>query len=137
MNFNFKSSFISEKLETLITEKRNYFPKVKNDYARKKLQSEILFLENEVLPIILKETTLLYYEFSKFFESGLKKSISNKCDAMLLFLPLSNDLGEVCKVGVINPKSQMFGHNPIENIDVGIDSLGVGRRKIIPLNLDL
>ena len=130
-------SFEAEKLQKLIQEKKKYYAKLTNDFARKKVQEEILLLQNEILPIVLRETTILYAEFIKFFEQGLKKTIDARCDAMLMFTPISNEVGEVCKVGVINPKSQMFGKNEIESIDVAIDRMGVAGRKIEPLNIEL
>lgn len=129
-------SYEVDRLRELIESKKRYL-KIASENSKKKIQSEILFLQNDLMPIMLRETTLFHNELAQYFEKSLSKVIDWKCDAMLLFLPLSNDLGEICKVGVINPKSQMVGDNPIESIDVAIDSLGVGRRKIQPLNIEL
>jgi len=130
-------SFESEELIRLIADKKAYLPKVKNDYARKKLQAEIILLENRILPIAQRETTLFYGESTRYFERSLSRVVKEGFDAMLLFLPITEDVGETCMVGVINPKSQMFGINPIENIEVAIESLGICRRKIEPLNIEL
>lgn len=126
-----------EKLQKLIDGKKDYYRKVKNPAHARFLQDEILFLQNQILPTVLRETTLLFSEFTNYFERGLKKSIDAKCDAMLMLVPLVDGLNDTCKIGIINPKAQSFGENAIESIDVAIECMGVGRRKIEPYNIEL
>lgn len=125
-----------QKLKEIIADKRKYYEKLSNDYARKKLQSEILFLEREILPIIARETTLLYSEATRFFEASISRALKEECDAVLVFFPFW-DITDKCTIGVINPKTQKFGKENIDSIEISIDDMGVGGRKIEIENIEL
>lgn len=120
----------SEKLERYINEKISYLKTVKNPYHSKKLQEEVIFLKNSILPIVLNETTLFYGEITKWLERYIREAVTLKYDAVLMLLPISDNVNDVCKIGVLNPKRQKFGKEEIENIDISIESMGVGRREI-------
>ncbi len=71
----FIESFEAEKLIRLINVKKRYLAKAENKYAKQKLQQEIILLEREILPIVLRETSLYFGEIVKIFEKSLKKAI--------------------------------------------------------------
>ena len=59
-------SFETEGLVKLIAQKKAYLAKVENANQQKYLQREILFLENDILPIVLRRTEILYDEITKW-----------------------------------------------------------------------
>lgn len=130
-------SFEMERLESLIADKRSYYRKLESDFARKKLQAEILFLQNELMPIVARETTILYSELTRYFERSVMKAVKGGCDALLLFTPLTDKMDETCKVGIVSPKAQKFGNDAVENIELWVDSIGVGKRKVNIFNFDI
>ena len=130
-------SYEVEKLQDLIDGKKEYLRSITNQNHARKLQSEILFLEKDILPIVQRETTLLYSEIAAYTQRKTGEALQYNCDAILLFIPLSSGLSDECVVGVANPKEQKFGREEIENIEVAISSIGIGRRKINIVNLPL
>lgn len=129
-------SLEAEKLRGMIRDKKDYFRKLSNDFAKKKLQSEILFLENTLLPIVLRETVLLYNDVTKTFERGIKKAVDLECDAVVCLVPLK-EITDSCMIGVVNPKAQRFGQDNIDSIEIFIDDMSVGGREINVSNIEL
>jgi len=122
-------SFESQKLDKIIQEKKDYFKKSTSDFAKKKLQEEILFLENDILPIVEKNTTLLFNEIHKYIDKNIRKALEYGNNAVLLFLPLG-DISEKCSIGTINPKAKKINSSSIDAIDVFIDYLKVDGREV-------
>ena len=118
----FIDSFESEKLQKLIADKKEYLSKQKNDFARKKLQEEIMFLENSVLPIVLNETTILFSEANKYLTEKLRQAIDMRCDALLLLVPLNTDVPARYVIGVANPK-EMTPYRNIDEFDIAIERI--------------
>lgn len=133
----FIESFEAEKLIRLINDKKGYLAKAENKYAKQKLQQEIILLEREILPIVLRETSLYFGEIVKIFEKSLKKAIDAKCNALLYFVPLSDGAGDIYRVGIVNPHGNLFETSKIDYIDVSIETIGLGGRKVEPLNIEL
>jgi hypothetical protein len=131
----FTESFEAEKLQRLIENKKEFLKKLKNDFARRKLQEEILFLENTILPIVLTETTLLFNEANRYVNEKMRKAIDMKCDAMLCLIPLRNDIPKDYLIGVANPKElTVFGR--LDEFDIAIEQMRPGM-KINVVNLPL
>lgn len=126
----FIESFEAEKLIRLINDKKEFLSKQKNDFARKKLQEEILFLENSVLPIVLNETTLLFGEANKYLTEKLRQAINMKCDALLCLIPLRNDIPERYVIGVANPR-ELTPYGNVDEFDVAIERINTD----VPINV--
>lgn len=109
-----------EKLLNLISDKKNYLTKLTNEYARKKVQSEILFLERDLLPILMRETVLLFGEYTNYFEKNMGKAVNAEADAMVMVIPLLDRTGDPIKIATVNPHRD----NPIEGIEIGIEAHG-------------
>mgnify|MGYP000913817255 CR=1 FL=1 len=122
-------SYELEKLNKLIQEKMEFFKKSKSEFAQKKLQKEILFLENDILPIIGKNTTLLFSEIHKYIDKNIRKALKYGNNAVLLFLPLG-DISEKCSIGTINPRAKSIDSSNIDAIDVFINYLKVDGREV-------
>jgi hypothetical protein len=63
-----------------------------NEVARKHLQDEILFLERELLPIVLRSSALLHSEIARYstrcYDEAIRYQIGNiRCNGLLLYLP--------------------------------------------------
>lgn len=129
-------SFATDTLNEIIRGEKESLKFIKSDFGKKKVQEKILKLQNVIQPIVETETVLLYNEITKYVHKYVKKAIEMDNDAVLVFLPL-RDIIEKCSVGVVNPKTQKFGSENIDSIEVFISDMGVGGRKIDIEHLDL
>ena len=136
MNEMLTDSIATLKLKKIIDSEKERLSHQKTDYGKMKVQAQIIDLQNEILPIVETETVLLYSEINKYVHKYVKKAIEMDNDAVLIFLPL-RDIIDKCDIGVVNPKLQKFGHDPIDTIEIAIDNMDVGGRKIKVSNLDL
>ena len=119
-------SFESEKLERIIADKKAYLSKLTNDTARKRLQAEIMFLENEILPIVLRSTTLLHSEIVRYTTRCVEEAVAQKCNGLLLYIPLWSDYKERPLIGRANCKQYQFEGNPIEGcVEVYVDKVDI------------
>ncbi|PLB86041.1 hypothetical protein C0T31_07820 [Dysgonamonadaceae bacterium] len=126
----FIDSFESEKLQKLIADKKEYLSKQKNDFARKKLQEEIMFLENSVLPIVLNETTILYNDSNRYLTQKLRQAIDMRCDALLLLVPLREDIPQRYVVGIANPR-ELTPYGNVDEFDIAIERINTD----VPINV--
>ena len=129
-------SFATDILNEIIRGEKESLKFIKSDFGKKKVQEKILKLQNVILPIVETETVLLFNEINNYVHKYVKKAIEMDNDAVLIFLPL-RDISEKCSVGVVNPKTQKFGSDNIDSIEVFISDMGVGGRKIDVEHLDL
>ncbi len=130
------NSFATDKLNKIIGDEKESLKFIKTDFGKKKKQAQIIDLQNVILPIVETETVLLYNEITKYVHKYIKKAVELNTDAVLIFLPL-RDITDKCTIGQINPKTQKFGNENIDSIEVFISDMGVGGRKIDIQHLDL
>lgn len=130
------NSFATDTLNEIIRKEKESLKYQKTDFGKKKVQEKILKLQNVIQPVVETETVLLYNEISKYVHKYVKKAVELNKDAVLVFLPLK-DISEKCDVGIVNPKLQKFGSDNIDAIEISIDNMDVGGRKIKVSNLDL
>lgn len=130
------NSFATDTLSEIIGDKKESLKFIKSDFAKKKAQDQIIKLQNVIQPIVETETVLLYNEITKYVHSYIKKAVELNTDAVLIFLPL-RDITDKCTIGQVNPKTQKFGSENIDSIEVFISDMGVGGRKIDIQHLDL
>ncbi|HAC74038.1 MAG TPA: hypothetical protein DCF46_10620 [Porphyromonadaceae bacterium] len=115
----FSDSWESESLEQLIGEKRSYYRKLSNDFAKQKVQEEILLLER-LLPIVLSETTLLYGEITKVLTTKISEAVSREANAIVIVIPLHECNDESLKVATVNPNRD----NPLEGLEISLEAYG-------------
>lgn len=114
------NSWESEKLEKLIEKKLKDFERPKPDFAQKELQAEILFLKNEILPIVLSETTILFSEITKHLTSKIYEAIDKGANIAVVVIPLTDSNDGSLRVATVNPNRD----NPIEGIEISIEADG-------------
>lgn len=114
------NSFEVEKLEQLILEKKKDFERPKPDFVQKKLQSEILFLENEILPIVQNETMLLFSEITKYLNNKISEAVKQDSNLLVMLIPLTDSKDNTLKIATVNPHRD----NPLEGVEIGIDAPG-------------
>lgn len=129
-------SFETEILRQIIEDEKERLKFQKTDFGRKKTQERIMLLENKILPVVEAETVLLYGEIAKYVVKYVRKALELGNDAVLVFIPLG-DITEKCDIGVINPKTQKFGDENIDSVEVFISDMGVGGRQIRVNHLDV
>ena len=100
-------SFESEKLKKIIDNKKQFFNKQTNNIARQHLQDEILFLQNEILPIVLNNTTILYDVLVKYFIYCYEKAIKYQSNALLVYVPITNEYTERPRVAIANSRDRL------------------------------
>ena len=120
MNEIIINSYEVEKLEQLILEKRKDFERPKPDFVQKKLQSEILFLENEILPIVQNETMLLYSELTKYLNKKISEAVKQDSNLLVMLVPLTQSKDETLRIATVNPHRD----NPLEGVEISIDAPG-------------
>lgn len=117
---NLVESIEVEKLMKLIEKKKREFSQPKPDFVLKKIQSEILLLENEILPIVQNETMLLYSEMAKYVNKKVSEAVKEDANLIVLLIPLTESKDETLRIATVNPHKD----NPIEGVEIGIDAVG-------------
>ena len=116
-------SFESERLRTLIDDKKRYLSTLTNETAAKLLQREILFLDREILPSILTNTTIIHYETVKYFTRCFYEAIQRNCNGLLVYIPIKNDYKERPIIGRAN--CRQMDDNPDGAIEIYVNSVEV------------
>ena len=113
---NLVESIEVEKLTQLIQEKKKDFERPKPDFVQKKLQREILFLENEILPIVQNETTILYSEMTKHLNNKIGEAIKQDANLIVMLIPLTDSKDNTLRIATVNPNKD----NPLEGVEIDI-----------------
>ncbi|MDD2646150.1 MAG: hypothetical protein PHQ88_08390 [Bacteroides sp.] len=125
---NLTESIETEKLIKLIEKKKREFSQAKLDFVQKKLQSEILFFENEILPIVQNETMVLYSELTKYVNKKVSEAVKQDANLLVMLIPLTESKDNTLKIATANPHRD----NPLEGVEIGLDAVG---RKIEEVQL--
>jgi hypothetical protein len=120
MNEIMTNSYEAEKLIKLINKKRKEFAKPKPDFVLKELQSEILLLENEILPIVQNETMVLFHELTKYVNKKVGEAVKQDANLLVMLIPLTDSKDETLRIATVNPHRD----NPLEGVEIGIDAPG-------------
>jgi hypothetical protein len=117
---NLTESIEVEKLIKLIEKKKREFSQAKLDFVQKELQREILFLENEILPIVRNETMLLYSEITKYLNKKISEAVKQDSNLLVMLIPLTQSKDETLRIATVNPHRD----NPLEGVEISIDATG-------------
>ena len=129
----------AEHLKRMISDKKLYLSKLDNSkYAYQQTQKEILFLENEILPVVCISTNIIHSEITKYVVKVLNTSLEYHCNGSLIYIPLDEKYDERPIIGVANP----FYFSPkgtagALNIEVGIQNRDGYEVPVQPLNLPI
>ena len=104
-------SFEAEKLKKLIGELNSEFNNPKTpDFVRRKVQERIMFLQNDILPNIQRNTMLVHSEIAKYALRCFDAAIKYDCNGLLLYIALKDDYDDMPKIGIANSKDHLpFG----------------------------
>lgn len=115
-----EADFIREK----IAANKAYLEKCTNAALYRKVEKDTLFLENNILPIILTKTNLFYNEAAKKFVSYLDRAVQSECHALNIYYPISDKYTNEIKVGVGNCRqNKEFGSLGAVDVYVEIVSM--------------
>jgi len=119
-------SFESEQLEKLIANKKAYLSTLKNDTSAKLLQREIMFLEKEILPVVLSNTVVAHYEVMRYCLRCFDEAIKRECNGLLLYLPIMDDYSKYTKpvIGIAN-SSKKCATIPYREIEIYCDHVEI------------
>jgi len=96
-----------ETLRKLIENKKSYLKTIQGNnkaFAFQSIQKEIMFLQNEVMPILLRETSILHYEFMKYATRCMDKAIQQKFNGLILYQSLYDDYEDQPIIGIANER---------------------------------
>lgn len=126
------------KLRKLIAGKEKYLSTMppEREYAFQMMQNEILFLKNEVLPILLKNTSIQHQNFVNYAVSKLDLAIERKANGLLIYYPIDENYTDKPIIGVANPRANQ-GYGKFGSIEIYVDNMDGNGCKIAPLNLNL
>ncbi len=119
-----------------IEKNKAYLAKFSNEYQFRTVQGDTLFLENEILPIILNNTMLHHSEVAKHFLRAFDSAIRKQCNGVLVYVPIREDYENQPVIGISNCREGLSYGTPgaIEIEIVNIDGNGA---KVKPINLNL
>lgn len=136
-------SFEAQKLRKQIAEGKNYLQKLYNekkfDKARA-LQDKIMFWQNDILPIVLKNTCLAHHEIGKYAIQCFDTAIKYDCNAVHFFIHIKDDYTDKPRVGIVNSKQLLPPQSPTamqlhcEKVEIlNMDGSGLDEIECYPL----
>ena len=128
-------SFEAESLKKMIENKKQFL-KGSTGKSYQYLQKEIMFLQNEILPLVLKNTNIAHHEVCKYVTLCFEAALKYKCDGLLFYIPINEDYKEQPTIGVVNERGLLpFGS--LGGIEVAIINMDGNKCKVKPMNLPL
>jgi len=128
------------KIKKLIASKENYLSTIKNDesktYSFQVIQNEVLFLKNDVLPILLNNTSIQHQNFVNYAVSKLDKAIELKSNGLLLYYPIDENYTDSPIIGIANIRANQ-GFGTLGAMEIYVDNMDGNGAKIKPLNLNI
>ena len=89
-----------------ISDNKKWLETCKTQAAYNKVQEDTLFLENNILPILLTKTNIFYQESVKQFATSLDKCVQEGHNALLFYSPIREDYTEYPTLGIHNTRSE-------------------------------
>ena len=128
------------KLKKLISSKEKYMATIAGDkdkvFSYQITQNEILFLRNDVLPILLKNTSIQHMNFINYAVLKYDKAIELNSNGLLLYYAIDENYTNSPKIGIANMRAnQKFG--AFGSIEIYVDNMDGNGCKITPLNLNI
>ena len=95
-------SIDSEELAKLIENKKEYLKKVTNTKQAQYLQKEIMFLQNDIMPIVLKNTSPVFCEIAQYAIRCYERAIKDNCNGLLCYLSIKDEYNTPVRIGIAN-----------------------------------
>lgn len=130
-------SYESERLRDMIKRKEDFYKQKQNDGVSEKylqaMQSEIMFLKNYILPIVLRSTGIEHSEFVRYVTNALGNAVQKDCNGLLIYQPIKEDYVGRPLVGIANllQKCEYGTPGAIELHIDNMDGCGVKIKPII------
>jgi len=132
-------SYEVERLRKLIADKEKYLNTLaatEKKIAYQMTQREIMFLKNDILPIIMNDTSIFHSEFTKYASKCLDAAFKFKCNGLIFYEPLYDQYKDYPIIGVANPRqNQKFGTPGA--IEIFIDNMDGNGCGVKPFNLPI
>jgi hypothetical protein len=100
-------SMEADAVRQMIAYNKEYLSKCTNKALFQKVEKDTLFLENNILPIILAKSNLFFNDSTKLFVQSLDKAIKAGCNSMVMYLPINENYTDHPKAGVSNCKGKL------------------------------
>lgn len=113
-------SIATLKLKKIIDSEKERLTHQKSDFAKMKVQEQIIALQDEILPIVETETVLLYNEMTKYVNKKVSEAVKQDANLLVLLIPLTDSKDNTLKIATVNPHRD----NPLEGVEIGIDATG-------------
>ena len=103
-----------EFIRAKIAQNREYLKKCANVALYKKVERDTLYMENNILPVLLAKTNLFYNDVTKKFVKAVDAAIQHECNAVVAYLPINPNYVERPKVAMVNYFDKFDPSNSIE-----------------------
>ena len=117
-------SYQSERLEKLISYKKNSLAKIENKRVREIVEGEIIFLEKDVLPVIRRNSSLLHDNISKWANNAAEFASQNKYNGIMFFVPISSEYKDRPKIAIVNP-NEMGNFRELGSVQIYINEIEI------------
>ena len=126
------------KLKKLIAGKEKYLTTIapEKEYLFQIMQNEILFLKNEVMTILLKNTSIAHQNFVNYAVTKFDKAIELNANGILLYFPIDENYTDAPRIGIANMRANQ-NYGTFGAMEVFIDNMDGNGCKVKPLNLNL
>jgi len=132
-------SYEVERLRKLITHKGAYLQSLQGDKSKASYQltqREIMFLKNDILPIVLNNTSVIHSEFVKYAITCFDSALQHHCNGLLFYQPIDENYIDRPIIGIVNPRAnQRFG--TFGAMEIYIDNMDGNVASVKPFNLIL
>ncbi|MDR1543151.1 MAG: hypothetical protein LBS50_01820 [Prevotellaceae bacterium] len=136
-------SIESGRLQKLIDDKVKHYHKqvaAGNRTVAQFLQKEILFLQNDIMPLLLHNSNLAHFEMCKYVIRSFEKAVKRDCNALLCYIPIKADYKENAIVGIANGKQDLFFEPEAMRVfcnEITLVNTDGNEGGVVPINLNL
>ena len=103
-------------LRKMIENKKKFLLSVKTEFTYQQIQKEILFLENEILPIVLRSTNIIHSEFCNYAILAYDTALKYRCNGLLMYQPLEENYTDRPIIGIVNKRANLaFGTSAVDS----------------------
>lgn len=122
----------------MIARKEAYYRQKQSEGAGEKhlkaMQSEIMFLKDYILPIVLRSTVIEHSEFFRYAMSSYDTAIQKNCNGLLIYQPIKNDYSDQPIIGIANLR-QLDEFGTQGAIELHVSNMDGNGAKVKPMNL--